>query len=201
MFSFAHMLIFADAERRSGPDQAFPNSWWHHQMETFSVLLALHEGNSPAIGGFPSQRPVTWGFGVLFALRLNKQLSKQSRRWWFETPSRPLWRHCNAISRIGDPFVVYIYFSVAWGRYDMETHSVLLDQYEGNLQVNVWLSFQRTNNAKTVCNSFVVSYKRVFDQTIELSVIWEEITHTWLRLSQLLCQKSTIIILNYKEFL
>ena len=27
--------------------------------------------------------------------RLNKRLSKQSRDWWFETPSRPLWRHRN----------------------------------------------------------------------------------------------------------
>ena len=25
----------------------------------------------------------------------NKRLSKQSWGWWFETPSRPLWRHCN----------------------------------------------------------------------------------------------------------
>ena len=24
------------------------------------------------------------------------RLSKQSWDWWFETPSRPLWRHCNA---------------------------------------------------------------------------------------------------------
>ena len=30
-----------------------------------------------------------------FYLRLNKRLSKQSWGWWFETPSRPLWRHCN----------------------------------------------------------------------------------------------------------
>ena len=28
-------------------------------------------------------------------LRLNKRLSKQSWGWWFETLSRPLWRHCN----------------------------------------------------------------------------------------------------------
>ena len=27
--------------------------------------------------------------------RLNKRLSKQSWGWWFETPSRPLWHHCN----------------------------------------------------------------------------------------------------------
>ena len=28
-------------------------------------------------------------------LCLNKRLSKQSWGWWFETPSRPLWRHSN----------------------------------------------------------------------------------------------------------
>ena len=33
-------------------------------------------------------------FDVFFHLRLNKRLSKQSWGWWFETPSRPLWRHC-----------------------------------------------------------------------------------------------------------
>ena len=35
-------------------------------METFSALLALCEGNPPVTGGFPSQRPVTWSFDVLF---------------------------------------------------------------------------------------------------------------------------------------
>ena len=28
---------------------------------------------------------------------LNKRWSKQSWGWWFETPSRPLWRHCNVL--------------------------------------------------------------------------------------------------------
>ena len=28
-------------------------SWWRHQMETFSTLLALCEGNSPTTGEFP----------------------------------------------------------------------------------------------------------------------------------------------------
>ena len=32
-----------------------------------------------------------------FDLRLNKRLSKQSWGWWFETPSRPLWRHSNGV--------------------------------------------------------------------------------------------------------
>ena len=72
-------------------------SWWRHQMETFSAWLALCEANPPVTGGFPSQCPMTRCFDVFFDLRLNKGLSKQSRRWWFETPSRSLWRQCNVI--------------------------------------------------------------------------------------------------------
>ena len=52
--------------------------WWRHQMETFSAL-----------------RPVTRSFNVFFHLRPNKRLSKPSWGWWFETPSRSLWLHCN----------------------------------------------------------------------------------------------------------
>ena len=40
------------------------NSWWRHQMETFSALLALCAGNSPVPGEFPTQRPVTRSFDV-----------------------------------------------------------------------------------------------------------------------------------------
>ena len=52
--------------------------------------------NLPVNGEFPSQRPVTRSFDVWFDLHLNKRLSKQSWGWWVETPSRSLWRHCNA---------------------------------------------------------------------------------------------------------
>ena len=69
--------------------------WWRHQMETFSALLAICAGNSPVPGEFPTQRPVTRSFDVYFDLRPNKQLSKQSWGWWFETLSPPLWRHRN----------------------------------------------------------------------------------------------------------
>ena len=47
-------------------------------------------------GEFPTQRPVTRSFDVFFDLRLNKRLNKQSWGWWFETLSRPFWRHRNA---------------------------------------------------------------------------------------------------------
>ena len=74
-----------------------PWSWWRLEMETFSELLALCEGNSPATGGFPSHRPVTWSCDVFFGLRLIKRLSNQSRRRWFEMPSCSLlWRYCDA---------------------------------------------------------------------------------------------------------
>ena len=60
------------------------NSWWRHQMETFCPLLVRCAGNS-----------VTRSFDVFFDLGLNKQLSKQSKHGWFETPSCSLWRHRN----------------------------------------------------------------------------------------------------------
>ena len=72
-------------------------SWWRHQMEQFSALLAIWAGNSPVTDEFPAQRPVTRSFDVFFDLRLNKRLSKQRWGWWFETPSRPLWRHWNVV--------------------------------------------------------------------------------------------------------
>ena len=70
-------------------------TWWRHQMEAFSALLALCAGNSPSTGEFPSQRPETQSFAVFLDVRLNKRLRKQWRRRWFETPSRSLWRHCH----------------------------------------------------------------------------------------------------------
>ena len=76
------------------------NSWWRHQMETFSALLAL-------CGHFV-KRNSWWRhqmetFSALLALcalifSLNKRLSKQSRRRRFETLSYSLWRQRNVIS-------------------------------------------------------------------------------------------------------
>ena len=64
-------------------------------METFSALLAICAENSSVSGDFPARRPVTRSFDVFFDLRLNKRLSKQWWGWWFETPSRSVWRHRN----------------------------------------------------------------------------------------------------------
>ena len=69
-------------------------SWWRHQMETFSAKPTVCVENPPVTGEFPPQRPLMRNFDVFFDLCLNKRL-KQSRRQWSETPSCSLWRHCN----------------------------------------------------------------------------------------------------------
>ena len=61
-----------------------------------SVLLALCAGNSPVPVNSPHKGQ--WRGALMFSLsdlRPNIRLSKQPWRWWFETPSRSLWRHCN----------------------------------------------------------------------------------------------------------
>ena len=83
----------------SQPSSRFTDGrWWRHQMETFSALLAICAGNSPVPMNSPHKGQwrgalMFWCFDV--DLSLNERLSKQSRGWWFETQSRPLWRHCN----------------------------------------------------------------------------------------------------------
>ena len=54
-------------------------SWWRHQMETLSALLAHCAGNSPVTGEFPSQRPVTRSCDVFFDRGSIKRL--KSNNW------------------------------------------------------------------------------------------------------------------------
>ena len=67
-------------------------SWWRYQIKHFPHCWPFVTGIHHSLA---SQRPVTQSFDVLFDLRLNKQLSKQSRRQWFEMPSPSLSHHCN----------------------------------------------------------------------------------------------------------
>ena len=53
-------------------------------METFPALLALCAGNSPVIGEFPSQRPVTRGFDVFF-------LSAPEKNGWENNRELVIW--------------------------------------------------------------------------------------------------------------
>ena len=80
-------------------------TWWRHLMEIISTLLAFCAGNSPVTVEILTQRPETQSYDVLSDLHLNKRLSKQSSGWWFETPSRSLWRHCDETIRLFQPFI------------------------------------------------------------------------------------------------
>ena len=64
------------------PQVSRKNTWWRHQMETFSALLAVCEGNSSVTDEFPSQRPVTRRFDVFFDHLCPQQTAEQT----IETP-------------------------------------------------------------------------------------------------------------------
>ena len=55
---------------------------WKHFLRYWSFVRGIHRS------------PVTRTFDVFFDLRLKWV---QSWGWWFETLTRPLWRHCNEV--------------------------------------------------------------------------------------------------------
>ena len=75
---------------------------WKHFPGYWPFVWGIHRSpvNSPHKG--------QWRGALIFSLRLNKRLSKQSWGWWFETPSWSLWRHCNraTVSRVQSYCVV-----------------------------------------------------------------------------------------------
>ena len=84
--------------------------WWRWDCGVREVMMTSSNGNifrvtghlcgnSPVTGEFPAQKLVTRSFDV-FYLRLNERVSTQSWDWWFETPSRSLWRHCNVRTKV-----------------------------------------------------------------------------------------------------
>ena len=48
------IVLLASSSINYAPLCAIP-TWWRHQMETFSALLAFCAGNSPVTGDFPAQ--------------------------------------------------------------------------------------------------------------------------------------------------
>ena len=68
-----------------------------YQLETVSALLAFVRGSHRSRWIPLTKACDTELRCFCFDLRLNKRLSKQSRRRWFEMPSRSLWRHCNVV--------------------------------------------------------------------------------------------------------
>ena len=123
-------------------------------METISVLLAICAGNSPITGEFSTQNPVMRSFDVFFDLRLNQRLSKQSWGWWFETPSHPLWRHCNEWR----PFCLGLNvlidskpcMKVSYNTYSYSGGSSTLDYHTYSMDINSLAPVRCGSNLKSV---------------------------------------------------
>ena len=141
-------------------------------METFSALLALCAGNSPVTGEFHTQRPVTRRFDDLC---LNKRLSKQSWGWWFETPSRSLWRHCNAWTLVTlDPCPIrYPILCAAclntrsWPNLQKRIGTSRTARYKIKLKTGVWLVDYDYNNGVHITR-FCIQYNRAHKRKLNL---------------------------------
>ena len=75
----------------------------------------------------PNERPMTRSFDVFFYLRL----SKQSWDWWFDMPSRSLWRHYNGSRQEQegpDWWYLNIFFINAQSKYFIDTELVYLQR-------------------------------------------------------------------------
>ena len=102
----------------------------------FRVTGHLWGGNSPVIGEFPSQMPVTRSFDVFFDLRPKKRLIKQSQLRWLETLSRQLWHQGNEYIKYEPAFLsmnraicprwhMSMHRTGLWWRNDMEAFSCI----------------------------------------------------------------------------
>ena len=75
---------------------------------------SICEGNLPVTYGSPSQGLFTRRFDIFFDLRLNKRLSKQSRRRSFVTSSHTSWRHYYAVLWMQMSRCLYVDVFVKW---------------------------------------------------------------------------------------
>ena len=135
-------------------------TWWRHQMETFSALLALCAGNSSVTGEFPSQGPVTRSFAVIFDLCLTKRLSKNRE-------AGDLRRH-----RVHYDITV---MTISWRRREMET--LFLASVGGESTGHRWIPSQWASNTELWCFLWC-SYDQAVEQTFELLVMWDTMTLT-----------------------
>ena len=110
------------------------------QRNIQSYMMTSSNGNifcvtGPLYGEFtghmwiPRTKPVTRSFDVFFDLRLNKRLRKQSGSWWFETTSRPLWRHCKDHLHEGQAILIQTETSMLFSYLGLISHNEMSSIY------------------------------------------------------------------------
>ena len=105
--SFTCMFAFHIQWHRGSPEDSSQIKHdhvikWKHFPRYWPFVREIHR--SPV----NSQHKGQWRGALMFSLMcaLNKRLSKQSWGWWFETPSRSLWRQGNVYILISDFIIV-----------------------------------------------------------------------------------------------
>ena len=103
-------------------------SWWRHQMQTFSALLAICAGNSPVTGEFPHKGQ--WRGALMFSLIVawingwvNNHDAGDLRRNRVPYGVTAMWCHCNVqcgnaihwFRDTGAPFANMDYFQPQYG--------------------------------------------------------------------------------------
>ena len=105
MFSVQNPTIFAHKYDKIPPLRSLPVInyidhddviKWKHFPRYWPFVRGIHR--SPVTS--PHKGQLRGALIFFFDLRLNKRLSKQSWGWWFETQSRPLWRHSNGMQEV-----------------------------------------------------------------------------------------------------
>ena len=163
-------------------------SWWRHQMEAFSALLAICAGNSPVPGEFPTQRPVARSFDVYFDLHPNKWLSKQSWGWWFETLSCSLWRHRNCCYDLETIAFVHILqgYLISNNTLRLRRNRHFADDIFKCifLNENVWISIKislnfvskgQIHNIRALIQ--IMAWRRPGDKPLAESMVFRSLTH------------------------
>ena len=82
--------------RGQGPFYLVNIPWWRHHGN-ISRITGPVWGESTGHRWIPLAKANDAGFWCFLWSATEQRLRKLSRRRWFETPSRSLWRHCNAI--------------------------------------------------------------------------------------------------------
>ena len=129
---------------------------------------------APVTGEFPSQMPVTQSSHIFCDLCLNKRFSKQSIRGWYETPSRPLWRHCN-VSR-------HLWFFLP-GLYVPQFPDATVTAHDNRTTVSVravtWVAMgnQGTMNCPYIAVQYYTQIQLGSTNNRELIKFWKDIRH------------------------
>ena len=88
------MLVPLPAQRRlADPDPHDDVINWKKKIRVTGPLCGEFTGH----WWIPRTKASEAELWCVFFLRMNERLSKQSWGWWFETPTRPLWRQRNVM--------------------------------------------------------------------------------------------------------